>query len=398
MTNNNNGVRNWLLQVVITCCVALTWTSAAAVEVTINAEFKMSSSGGERRFRITTPSSGLCVEAPRLCRSLESSVMLPQLHADYKEFMPPESIRVAGGKFPVEMPDPVESLLPQEKKTRMTHETSGASYPVTFAPRLLNARLETVFNDVRSGYRMPHGTCWTLHDGACRQYAMDGSDMKQMDQFSLAYQIHTPDPQTMLTGVYKARVEYSVGPDMDWSFGRYFKVNDSRIVVNLVLTVVTDIAVEAVGNKVVLYPVGGWERWFANPNSVPEVKYDLPFYLTTSTPFRVYLDTTKFCTMNCLLMHDRVIDNVLAISDSVIVLEVAVTLPFVDLRGGNFNIRNRRLPIGKGVALRMVPQRYLYRQRSLLHLRVGHEHAKYMLAHRGGTYRSQIRVMFDADL
>jgi len=90
---------------------------------------------------------------------------------------------------------------------------------------------------------------------------MNGSEIEAADVFSLVYQIHTPDPQRMLAGEYTARIEYTTGPGKELDFGRHFKFNDNKIVVNLVLKVVTDIAVDAKFSRVVLSPAGGWDRW-----------------------------------------------------------------------------------------------------------------------------------------
>lgn len=389
----------WLWHGVVLCWMLLSAAAVNAVEVTIRAQFKMPPGGAERRFIIAAQPTGICADAPQLCRQRETSVLLPQLRA---ELYPPRSqvwhspTIVAYETAPREGP-PAELQFAKEKKVMVAHATSGASYPVTFAPRLLNARLHGIYGAAFTGHLKHQTSCWTLHGTLCQRYPMDGSELVMVDGFSLVYQLHTPDPQLMLAGEYKARIEYATGPGKEWDFGRHFKFSDNKVVINLILTVVTDIAVEAAGNKVILTPVGGWERWHTNNGSnAPAIKYDMPFYLTSSAPFRVYLDgsNSDFCARRCVLRNEKF--------NATVIMDVEVTLPFVNRADGS-EVRNMPLtvqPLRVGALSPQIlqPRHYLFRQRSLLHLRVNPRRVGYMLRHRGGVYRSELRIIFDADL
>ena len=228
---------------------------------------------------------------------------------------------------------------------------------------------------------------------------MNGAGLRWADQFSFVYQLDTPDPQIMLAGEYNARIEYSTGTGQEWDFGPHFKFSDNKIVINLILTVVPDIAVVAAGARVILSPAGGWNRWRAdNPDNAPAIRYNLPFYLTSSVPFRVYLEENEhFCGRRCVLVHKGVLDDRSPFNASV-TLDVEMTLPSVDIEAGGGPVQNLRLLVGALTAPTLVPRHYLFRQRALLHFGITAERVALMLRHRGGTYRSELRVIFDAAL
>ena len=402
--SNNDGERNWWRYVMVLCSMALTCLSVNAVEVTVRAGFKTSPEGGERRFTITTPVSGTCVEAKQLCRQQESSILLPQLRAALDP--PPHE---GGGppsllahRFRPRTPGTVATRLPQEKKVMVTHASSGASYPVTFTPLLLDARLQNKTGSAFFAYRSPtrETTCWTMRSGSCQDYPMNGPGLRWADQFSFVYRLDAPDPQTMMAGEYSARIEYSTGAGQEWDFGPHFKFSDNRVVINLILTVVADIAVEPIGEqRVILSPPGGWNRWGVdNRDNAPAIRYDLPFYLSSSAPFRIYLEESEeFCGRRCVLVHHGFMPNHAPFSAS-ITLDVGVTLPSVDIEAGGGPVQNLRLRVGAGTAPTLVPRHRLFRQRGLLHFGVTAERVGYMLRHRGGIYRSELRVIFDAAL
>ncbi|WP_157056826.1 hypothetical protein [Herbaspirillum autotrophicum] len=391
---------SWLWPGVMLCWLLLAGAAVEAVEVTINAEFKMPPGGAERRFIVAGKATGLCADAPSLCNVRESSVLLPQLRAalypprGQKQIWYPPPVRARSIR-PREGPS-AQLQFPGAKKVMVTHTTSGASYPVTFAPRLLNGRLHGIFGQTFSGYLKHQDSCWILHGTLCKRYAMNGSEIEAADVFSLVYQIHTPDPQRMLAGEYTARIEYTTGPGKELDFGRHFKFNDNKIVVNLVLKVVTDIAVDAKFSRVVLSPAGGWDRWkIENSASVPGLRYDMPFYLTSSAPFRVYIEgADDFCHGRCVLRNEKALATV--------VMDIAMTLPFVTKADGS-EVRNMPvtiLPLRPGARPpeTLQPRHYLYRQRSFLHLRVTPDRVEQMLRFRGGLYHSQFNIIFDADL
>jgi len=113
--------------------------------------------------------TGLCADAPSLCNVRESSVLLPQLRAalypprGQKQIWYPPPVRAR--QHQAQRRASAQLQFPGAKKVMVTHTTSGASYPVTFAPRLLDGRLHGIFGQtfrVISSTRIPAGYC-TAH-------------------------------------------------------------------------------------------------------------------------------------------------------------------------------------------------------------------------------------------
>jgi len=122
----------------------------------------------------------------------------------------------------------------------------------------------------------------------------------------------------------------------------------------------------------------------------------MPFYLTSSAPFRVYIEgADDFCHGRCVLRNEKALATV--------VMDIAMTLP-IRYQGrwqrSQKPCRCTILPLRPGARPpeTLQPRHYLYRQRSFLHLRVTPDRVEQMLRFRGGLYHSQFNIIFDADL
>lgn len=78
-----------------------------------------------------------------------------------------------------------------------------------------------------------------------------------------AYELRTPNPLGMSSGLYTGSINYTLGPAGDFTFGSSFMPDDSNLTLDFVLDVQHTLKVELPpgGNRVSLEPAGGWAPW-----------------------------------------------------------------------------------------------------------------------------------------
>lgn len=141
-------------------------------------------------------------------------------------------------------------------------------------------------------------------DVRCVMYSkVDRNANITFDQISYAYELITPNPLEMGSGVYTGSIQLGVGPTKDIDFGDNFIANDDVLDVNFTLTVNHELKVTpALGAKdVTLYPCyygstcskesakKNWERWMVT-NIPPQRMSGLSrFNISSSGSFTVYM-------------------------------------------------------------------------------------------------------------
>lgn len=127
---------------------------------------------------------------------------------------------------------------------------------------------------------------------SCNKIA--GIDVGHMsfDSLDIAYELRTPNPLSMSSGLYTGSLTYSVGRgSVDFSMGPLFDADDSSLTLDFVLDVQHTLKVDLPpgGNKVALEPEGGWQRWIDSGRKPSRIFRDQRFYISASSRFKVMM-------------------------------------------------------------------------------------------------------------
>ncbi len=119
----------------------------------------------------------------------------------------------------------------------------------------------------------------------------------------IAYELRTPNPLAMSTGLYTGSVAYTLGLGGDFDFGPDLVPNDSALMLDFVLDVQHTLKVDIApgGNKVVLEPAGGWRSWIDGGRKPDRIYREAPFFISASTPFKVSMLCDAFSSSQCNL-------------------------------------------------------------------------------------------------
>lgn len=110
------------------------------------------------------------------------------------------------------------------------------------------------------------------------------------DTLDFAYELRTPNPLGMSSGLYTGSMAYSLGRGGDFSMGE-FQPDDSNLTLDFVLDVQHTLKIDLPpgGNQVSLEPEGGWARWIDSGRKPKRIFRDQLFYISASSRFKVML-------------------------------------------------------------------------------------------------------------
>jgi len=119
----------------------------------------------------------------------------------------------------------------------------------------------------------------------------------------IAYELRTPNPLGMSSGLYKGSIPYSLGPMGDFQLGSMMEPNDDLLTLDFVLDVQHTLKIDLPpgGNRVALEPVGGWEPWINSGRKPTQIFRDHPFYISASSRFKVMMLCSSLGGNSCRL-------------------------------------------------------------------------------------------------
>ncbi|WP_338514333.1 hypothetical protein VRC24_05370 [Pseudomonas poae] len=241
------------------------------------------------------------------------------------------------------------------------------------------------------------GTRWLLlwswivpsNAGACSMFAREDIPGLIYPVFEYSYELKTPNPLTMDSGLYTGSLSYTMGPGGDFDFGDIMMPNDNVMSFNFTLEVDHHLKVEVPpgGNRVQLEPQGGWQGWLQNGRKPTRLFRDQTVNLWASSQFKMTLECGAPMGNTCSVRNA---------AGHQVPLDVAVTLPpgLSDAGGRPVN----RLPLrldGSGTEL-FQPSRYIDRKPSTLHFEVQADSVAQMLEQPGSTYNGDVTVVWDS--
>jgi hypothetical protein len=214
------------------------------------------------------------------------------------------------------------------------------------------------------------------------------------DRMQIGYELRTPNPLGMSSGLYIGDWTYTVGPGMDFDMGDIMQPSSSTLTLNFELDVQHTLKVDVPpgGNHVELVPQGGWQSWLTQGRKPTRLFRDQPFNISASSRFKMQLECEftqdgKTCSLREPL------------SGHVVPLNVSVSLPH-GLTEGDGQAVNRRqlLRDGSGTQL-FQPGFYVDRKPGTLHFEIPASEVAEML-HPGQQrqYSGSVTVIWDSEV
>lgn len=238
-------------------------------------------------------------------------------------------------------------------------------------------------NDYRFFWKTPF-------PGGCVKTAAFRIPAMSYEYLDFAYEIRTPNPLGMSSGLYTGTINYSIGPGGDFDMGDVMMPTDSYLGLHFVLDVQHTLKVDIPpgGEKVRLVPAGGWQSWLQAGRRPVRLLRDQTFNISASSRFKMYLECPTW------LFFDCVID---APNSRPVELQVSVSLPngLTDLAGQP--VRRQRLRRQADAQIYQ-PGFYVDRAPGVLHFEIVQEEVDYMLQNGAASYSGNVTVIWDSEV
>ena len=371
-------------------------------------------------FKNTTPNQGFCRDYPEICRahnifSLRSHYGQMSLNgpieANHADIRAGAMIKTpaAWRNLPVRHRETGEEIMLEVRIAGM-----GGLY------RLSHSVMElTGATDHRVGHRVLWGGDWgtapspcvnigphtyspyngfrffwlTPEEQICSKQAKFLIPGFGYENFDFTYQLRTPDPMKMSTGIYEGTQVYTIMPGGDFDLGDIVAPSDSIIQLDFTLTVEHALKVDVPpgGNQIELVPQGGWQGWLSQGRKPVRLFRDQTFTVSSSSRFKMHLECQYEAGNSCALRDTK--------SAHLAPLNTFVTLPngLTDAAGQAVQRRPLHLD-GSGTEL-FQPGFYVDRKPGTLHFEIAREHVESMLSDGvTKTYSGDVTVIWDSEV
>ncbi|WP_322844673.1 hypothetical protein [Pseudomonas sp. B33.4] len=295
--------------------LALTMPAAQAINQEIHASFQPDSSQpGKNVFVNKTPSSGYCANYPAQCAENNMfSIELPIRYSSNRALISGDgvSLKVPAGwrRLTVTNQDTQETAIVEVRITGI-----GSSFLLSdTASNLTGAPNDREGHDklwTSDGWLYAPSPCigtsvsgygprnyrffWrTPVEASCTKTVAFPFRIPSMsfEKLDFAYELKTPNPLDMSSGLYTGAIAYSMGPGADFHMGYMMQPDDTNLTLDFVLDVQHTLKVDLPpgGDKVSLEPAGGWARWIEGGRKPTRIFRDQLFYLSASSRFKVLM-------------------------------------------------------------------------------------------------------------
>lgn len=138
-------------------------------------------------------------------------------------------------------------------------------------------------------------------EASCTKVAAYTIPAMSFESVDFAYELRTPNPLGMSSGLYTGSLTYTLGPGGDFDFGPLMEPDDRSLSLDFVLDVQHTLKVDLPpgGNKVTLEPAGGWQSWLENGRRPTRIYRDQPYYLSASSRFKVMMQCNSLGGTAC---------------------------------------------------------------------------------------------------
>jgi hypothetical protein len=239
-----------------------------------------------------------------------------------------------------------------------------------------------------------YGFFWkTPVEAPCTKVAAFRIPSMSFDTLDFAYELRTPNPLGMSSGLYTGAISYSMGPGGDFDMGQVLVPNDGNLTLDFVLDVQHTLKVDIPpgGNKVVLEPQGGWQSWLTQGRKPTRLLRDQTFNITASSRFKMNLQCQYGSGNTCALWEPA--------AGHAVPLEISVTLPHGIVDPSQQPVHRRPLRRdGVGTEL-FQPGFYVDRKPGTLHFEVAREAVDEMLKPGiAQSYSGNVTVIWDSEV
>jgi len=296
---------------------ALSLPSVEAANQEIRALFQPDSSQPNKNVFVNkTPNSGYCAQFPSECADNDTfSIRVPIRFESTRQITPGAPADVLSVKVPANWR--TVAVINQATGESETVEVRISGIGSDYILSDTAAKLVGVTNDLEGHQRLWANSSWvyapspcqysgvgaftessyrffwkTPVEGWCAKVAAYRIPAMSFDTLDFAYELRTPDPLRMSSGVYTGSLSYTVGPGGDFQMGAMMVPNDGNLTLDFVLEVQHTLKVDLPpgGNRVSLEPEGGWQRWLNLGQKPTKVYRDQPFFISASTRFKVWME------------------------------------------------------------------------------------------------------------
>ncbi|MFZ3281064.1 hypothetical protein [Pseudomonas sp.] len=393
---------------------ALSLPSAQAANVEIRALFQPDSSQpGKNVFVNKTPSSGYCGSYPAECAANNIfSIQLP-VHFDGRQ-----EIR-AGDSISLKAPANWRQLTVTNKDTQETEivevriigigsdfmlshsviELTGETVERTAHQKLwtssswVNTPAPCLYSGVGVFTKTSYRFFWkTPVEAACTKVAAFTIPHMSFNTLDFAYELRTPNPLGMSSGLYDGSLTYTLGPGGDFDLGPVFNPDDSSLTLDFVLDVQHTLKVDlpAGGNTVSLEPEGGWRSWIDSGRKPTRLYRDQLFYISASTRFKVHMFCGNDGYADCMVRDP--------VSQRAAAVQLSISLPNGLMGADGQPVKRTYLRSGVVNALRITPSAYVDRKPGTLHFDMSQSYIDYIVQPgMGGSYSGAITVVWDSE-
>jgi hypothetical protein len=235
---------------------------------------------------------------------------------------------------------------------------------------------------------------WLTPEGAGPCSRKPSQDLLRMsvNTMEYAYELRTPNPLGMSSGLYTGSITYSMGPGGDYDFGDVMMPSKNALTLNFTLSVEHDLKVDVPpgGNRIELVPQGGWQAWLSQGRKPARLFRDQTFHISASSRFKMQMACERVIGDTCALRNTT--------DGHEVPVDVSVSLPHgLNREDGGAVIRQPLLLSGAGTE-QFQPGFYVSRRPGTLHFEVQKPYADQMVERGGSTYAGQVSVIWDSDL
>lgn len=231
----------------------------------------------------------------------------------------------------------------------------------------------------------------TPSEAACRKIAQFRVPDMTYEYLDFAYELRTPNPLGMTSGLYTGDLTYRIGPGGDFDMGDVMLPDDNLLTLSFVLDVQHTLKVELPpgGNRIQLEPAGGWQNWLQQGRKPTRLFRDQRFFISASSPFKMTVECEEYYLGDCRLVERSLRRGAL--------VKVFVSLPdgLTDISGQPV----KRAYLSYLNTVQFVPGFYVDRSPGILHFEIAADYVEHMIVPGlAAHYEGNITVIWDSDI
>ncbi|KOY03661.1 hypothetical protein [Pseudomonas nunensis] len=230
----------------------------------------------------------------------------------------------------------------------------------------------------------------TPSEAPCTKFAAFRIPFMSFETMDFAYELRTPNPLGMSSGLYTGSMNYFLGPGQDFDIGG-LNPDDGNLTLDFVLDVQHTLKVDIPpgGNQVVLEPIGGWQSWLEQGRKPVRLVRDQTFLISASSRFTMRLECEWGLPNGC-----AIVDRVTGIAG---IVDVSVSLPNGLTDGTGQTVK--RMSLSREASVVFHPAFYADRKPGKLHFEMPESSTNHVILNaQGRPFYGNITVIWDSEV